>query len=228
MLFIDNKYTTWYNSIINQAKQRIISGYVEKHHIIPKSFGGSNKKENLVALTAREHYICHLLLTKMVNGKYRAKMLYALSLMKPKVKHNFKLYESLKIEGNKARSIALKGKTHTPDARKKIKAKRALQIITDETKLKMSASHKGKKHSPEHIEKTRQSHLGSKRSEETKKRLSDSRKYYPRIKCIHCGLEAVTVNHNRWHGDFCLSNPNKLSRPIIGVKNFHVPSNDGL
>ena len=33
-------------------------GYYEKHHIQPKSLGGSNKKENLVRLTAREHFIC--------------------------------------------------------------------------------------------------------------------------------------------------------------------------
>lgn len=36
--------------------------YYEKHHIIPKWMGGSDKKENLVLLTAREHYLCHYLL----------------------------------------------------------------------------------------------------------------------------------------------------------------------
>jgi hypothetical protein len=39
--------------------------YYEKHHIIPKCLGGNNDKENLVLLTAREHYICHKLLTYM-------------------------------------------------------------------------------------------------------------------------------------------------------------------
>lgn len=38
MIFIDNKYTKWYNSIISQEKNRINIGYVEKHHIIPESF----------------------------------------------------------------------------------------------------------------------------------------------------------------------------------------------
>lgn len=127
MIFIDNKYTSWYNSIVNRAQNRTISGYIEKHHIIPKSFGGSNKKENLVKLTAREHYICHLLLTKMVNGKYRAKMIFALSLIKPKVRHNSKLYESLKIEGNKARSIYM-----------------AERVVSIESRTKLSNSKKGK------------------------------------------------------------------------------------
>ena len=127
MLFIDNKYTVWYNSIVNRAQNRTISGYVEKHHIIPKSFGGSNKKENLVVLTAREHYVCHLLLTKMVSGKYRAKMIFALSLIKSKVKHNSRLYESLKIEGNKARSIYMTNR-----------------IVSIESRTKLSSSRKGK------------------------------------------------------------------------------------
>jgi len=42
------------------------------HHIIPRSLGGLNDKINLVNLTAREHYIAHLLLWKiykMSNNK---------------------------------------------------------------------------------------------------------------------------------------------------------------
>jgi hypothetical protein len=127
MLFIDNKYTHWYYKIVNQAKARNISSYTERHHIIPKSFGGSNKKENLVRLTPREHYICHLLLTKMVSGEYRAKMIYALSLIKPKVNHNSTLYEKLKIEGNKARSIYMTDR-----------------VVSIETRTKQSNSRKGK------------------------------------------------------------------------------------
>ena len=64
MIFIDNKYTRVYYSIIDRAKTRSISSYTEKHHIIPRSLGGTDAKENLVPLTAREHFICHLLLTK--------------------------------------------------------------------------------------------------------------------------------------------------------------------
>lgn len=62
-------YRNIYNRIINKAineKDLRINGYYEKHHIIPKSFGG-NKENNLVKLTAREHFICHWLLVKMYN-----------------------------------------------------------------------------------------------------------------------------------------------------------------
>ena len=37
----------------------------EEHHIIPRCLGGSDDKSNLVKLTAKEHFICHLLLTKI-------------------------------------------------------------------------------------------------------------------------------------------------------------------
>jgi hypothetical protein len=66
-MFIDNKYTKWYYNIVNNRKNNPIDEG-EKHHIIPKSLGGNNK-ENLVKLTYREHYICHLLLTKMCLNK---------------------------------------------------------------------------------------------------------------------------------------------------------------
>lgn len=81
MLFIDNKYTKWYISLINKAKHRTIDGYTEQHHIIPKSLNGTDDADNLVALTPREHFICHLLLTKMVSGNAKYKMSFALHMM---------------------------------------------------------------------------------------------------------------------------------------------------
>lgn len=81
MIFINNKYTNWYNSLIQKAKNRTITGYTENHHIIPSSLGGTNEDKNLVRLTAREHFICHLLLTRMTNGNDRYKMIYALHML---------------------------------------------------------------------------------------------------------------------------------------------------
>ena len=67
-MYLTNKYAHWYYNIINRAQTRINTGYTEKHHIIPQSLGGGDNADNLVKLTAREHFICHLLLTKMVVG----------------------------------------------------------------------------------------------------------------------------------------------------------------
>ena len=82
MIFIDNKYTKWYFNIIANAKSRIsVDGYIEKHHIIPKSLGGNNTKENIIALSAKEHFICHLLLPKMTAGLNKRKMSFASNMM---------------------------------------------------------------------------------------------------------------------------------------------------
>jgi hypothetical protein len=58
MIFIENKYTIWYNKIINSSKTRKLSNnvYTERHHIIPRSVGGSNDDSNIAILTAREHF----------------------------------------------------------------------------------------------------------------------------------------------------------------------------
>lgn len=82
-LFLDNKYTNWYFSIINSAQNRSENTeYTEKHHIIPKSLGGSNDLDNIVILSAKEHFIVHHLLTKMLDSKeLRGKMWSAFFLM---------------------------------------------------------------------------------------------------------------------------------------------------
>jgi hypothetical protein len=71
--FLENKYTKWYFNIIYSAQKRTeIDGYFEKHHIIPKSLGGSNRKEKIrqsvlnLPLHTCEH--CDITTTK---GNYR-------------------------------------------------------------------------------------------------------------------------------------------------------------
>lgn len=59
-------YEKIYHLIINNRIQNpVIDEYTECHHILPKSLGGNDDENNLVNLLAREHFICHLLLTKM-------------------------------------------------------------------------------------------------------------------------------------------------------------------
>ena len=80
-LFLSNKYTRWYYAIVINAQARISDGYTENHHIVPKCLGGSDLQENLVKLTAREHFVCHWLLTRMTTGEARHKMLTAVFRM---------------------------------------------------------------------------------------------------------------------------------------------------
>lgn len=90
-MFIQNKYTVWYDRIIHnvqlQNRTRLKKGhpeyvYYERHHILPKSMGGTDDKINLVLLTPKEHFICHLLLTKMcINQDHAQKMRFALKMI---------------------------------------------------------------------------------------------------------------------------------------------------
>ena len=42
-----NKYNRWYNTITERARDRVLNGYTERHHIIPKSLNGTDDKNNL-------------------------------------------------------------------------------------------------------------------------------------------------------------------------------------
>ena len=52
---------------VEHPLNRSHDGSVECHHIIPKSEGGKDTTDNLVNLSSREHYICHLLLAKIYD-----------------------------------------------------------------------------------------------------------------------------------------------------------------
>lgn len=62
-------YLKLYLNLIEEAKQKNRckdgSEYFEDHHIQPRCLSGTDKKENLVLLTAKEHYISHHLLHKI-------------------------------------------------------------------------------------------------------------------------------------------------------------------
>lgn len=140
-MFIQNKYTTWYYNIIENRKQNPAAGYTERHHIIPKSLGGDNKKENIVTLTAKEHFICHLLLVKMTTDKEKAKMSYALRCLANQENHlqerykiTSRMYNVVKSLTREAIGSIMKGKdnpfygkTHSIETKQKMKEKRALQ-----------------------------------------------------------------------------------------------------
>ena len=82
-------YLNVYFNIVNNSKSKKRNGYLELHHVVPKCIFGEkllnednlvnvNEDSNLVYLTAREHFICHWLLTKMLNdGPDKWKLLFA-------------------------------------------------------------------------------------------------------------------------------------------------------
>ena len=112
-----DKYTRWYNQIINRAKGRILEPPFERHHIKPRSLGGTDDRDNIAFITLREHFICHWLLIKMTTGEEYYKMLNALRMMRAenpgqkryKTKITSRVYESIKLEYAKLQSAKVRG-----------------------------------------------------------------------------------------------------------------------
>jgi hypothetical protein len=116
-----NKYKRWYNNITKRGKTDRNLSYSEKHHILPRSLGGSDDQENIAILTAREHFICHWLLTKIYTaGKERYLVVNALQGMQRKNKHQkrysskitSRVYENLKEEWSRLSAEKVKGKNN--------------------------------------------------------------------------------------------------------------------
>ena len=114
-------YRKLYNQIIEKRqKDPITEGYYETHHIVPLSLGGSNNPDNLVKLSAREHFICHYLLAKMFEKETFEwhKMNHAFMMMKTtstnqKRYFNSRLYEALKENFSLTQSFSQQGKKNS-------------------------------------------------------------------------------------------------------------------
>ena len=174
-MYLNNKYTKTYYNIVNRASQRTLDGYTETHHIIPKSLGGEDTQENLVVLTAREHFLCHWLLTRMVENKRdQWSMINALGFMmwaendnQQRYKVNARLYEQLKQKHSDMKSWVMTGERNGMYGKKH----------SEETIERMKEYQQNRPPmSEEAREKIRQSRLGKKWDDEYKKRMSKIKK----------------------------------------------------
>lgn len=100
-MFTTNKYHSLYFKIIKRAQARTVAANtkVEIHHIVPRSLGGTNDAANLVALTLKEHWICHKLLVRCLTDPVHVRKMYnALFMMAVKDyrKVNGRVYQSIK------------------------------------------------------------------------------------------------------------------------------------
>ena len=111
-------YQKLYDRIIENRQQNPINeGYTENHHILPESLGGQNNPDNMVRLSAREHFICHYLLAKIYKKETFEwyKMNHAFLMMKSesmsqKRYFNSRLYEALKGNFSTVMSLSQSGK----------------------------------------------------------------------------------------------------------------------
>lgn len=137
-----NCQTVYDNLIINAQNRPVPDGYTERHHIIPRSLGGSDDQGNIVHLTAREHFIAHLLLAKIYGGPMIAAAWLLANLSGRKI--NARQYAWLKEAFSHRQSEINTGKRHTDETKKKISEVQKGKYHTEETKQKMSEKRKGK------------------------------------------------------------------------------------
>jgi hypothetical protein len=203
-----------YQRFIGSLRGQSVDGYAEVHHIVPRSLGGSDDADNLIRLTARQHFIAHWMLARALGGS-ASRAFFMMS--------NFGKYGKVN-----SSTYQIARKEYADQVSKQLKGKPSQSAFSDETRQKMREKKLGRKHSPEHIEKVRLSRLGKKMSaefcrkvsnakkgistrgsgwklsEETKRKIIESNLNRPIIECPHC--QKRVKDHGgakRWHFDRC-------------------------
>jgi hypothetical protein len=135
--------------------------YLEKHHIIPRCMNGDNSPENLVLLTAREHFLIHWLLhriypeNKSIGNAFFMNCHGTEKQLKYRQETKFTISSRAYAEAKKAVVIMLR-------SRKNYKH-------SEETKKKQSVSAKKKIVTKEQIEKLHQGNYRASREKSKKK-----------------------------------------------------------
>ena len=147
-----------YNNFISALKGQVVEGYSEKHHIVPRSHGGSNKKDNLIALTPRQHFIAHRMLWKAYGGSM-ARAYFMMSATGKYGKIGSKTYSMAREEYSKQVVIQMAKKPNIP-------------AFTPEHRLKLRMAKLGRKLAAEHRANVGKARLGCKLSTEHKMKIS--------------------------------------------------------
>lgn len=173
-------YAKIYAQLIEKSSIRVLDGYTEKHHIVPRCMGGDDSPNNIAVLTPEEHFVAHILLVKIHKNSIHSPALIKSVVMMTsghEGKRSRKIYgwlrrayaQSMSGDNNPnrkypeiAKKAALKrvGSKRSDETRKRMSDAQKGRIFTDETKRKMSVAGKNK----------------PKISDETRKKLSESAK----------------------------------------------------
>lgn len=179
--FLENRYTRWYYAIIDQAKDRTTIQYTESHHVLPRSMFPSLHPEpnNRVNLTAREHFICHWLLTKMVHLPDDAKKMWyafwAMSMDRDRTRHRIpaRIWAKLREQRGTITAEQNRARVWTEASKEKLRQANIGKVNSEESNAKRSAKLKGRTLSEEHKDKLRVKKAPF--SEEHKKKLSEAK-----------------------------------------------------
>lgn len=190
-----NKYYKIYCDLINRNyyisknfKSKL--DYKENHHIYPSCICSDiekKDKENIVSLTAKEHFIAHRLLTKFILDKTLLdKMHFAVFCMtrndnkQQRYSINSRTYETLKKNISAIRlgkEPSNKGKSMSENQKEKLRKPKS-----EECKRKISESKKGKKITPEQSKEKSLRSLGKGNNFYGKNHTIETRKHLSEIK----------------------------------------------
>lgn len=171
-------YQQIYDELINRSKNRILedSIYIEVHHIIPKCIGGTDETDNLVKLTAREHFLAHKLLCEIYpNNDNIIFSAWMMANTRKKTLNDIFKVSSREYQYLRELFVTTRtGKKHSKETINRMKKPKS-----NEHKEKMSKAAlgrqgywKGKSHSKTHRLKISKSRVDFKHTLETKKKIS--------------------------------------------------------
>lgn len=179
-----------YCRFIQTRKPPIKGQLIEKHHVLPRSYGGLDE-DNVIMLTLKEHYIAHLLLWKACGGKMSTAFYLMTHTREGCAVKSAKVYAMVKEEHIRECSERVSGKNN-PNYGKTHSA---------ETRAKISQSNTGKSRSKEAIDATAKANRGKKRTAETKAKISEANKDRP---CSEQTKEKISKTllgeNNYWRG----------------------------
>lgn len=179
----NHHYYKRYLKFIEAIKQNPQEGVKECHHIIPKSLGGKNVKENLINLTPRQHYIAHWLLWKVYQNKEMTLAFWIMSNMIEKGvwhKINSKTFQTLKEQHQKIQSEKMTKNNPMYDEKSRKKLSQSRKKLnwspSDEHKKQISDAQKSKPKTELHRKKISESLRGKIKTETHIKNLAASHK----------------------------------------------------
>jgi NUMOD3 motif len=180
-------YNLLYERLIMHARLHPPIDYSEEHHIIPRCIGGSDDKCNIVSLTARQHFVAHLILAKIFRGAYGGKLVAAIRLMSGNRRYTSRRYAWVKRLSSETQTITNAGNKYNMGKRRSLETRlrisRALKGLkrSDETKRRIGLSSKGRvnynkgiKLTGHRLECARKARVGRRSSMEIRQRISNS------------------------------------------------------
>lgn len=173
-------YQKIHDQIIERAKSRKLEGYKERHHIVPRCMGGTDDSENLVDLTAREHFIIHKLLCMIYPDNNKLFFAYRMMAVMKNSYDNERTYivgarefERIRLLANHLIGNALRGRKT---------GKKSFDIIEKQVQSRQkNAKDRGYYHSTETKKKIGNALRGKPKSEKHIEKIKNANKNNPKV-----------------------------------------------